>query len=70
MEEKFSNYFPSLPITDTSVIVTSLVPVTNYTFMVVAENGVTQEFPDQFLESDRTSSAISATTKEGGEHIK
>ena len=37
--------------------------------MVVAENGVTQEFLDQFVESDRTSLAILTATKEGGEHI-
>ena len=68
-EEEFSYYSPTPPITDTSVTVTSLVPLTKYTFMVVAENGVTQEFSEQFVESDRTSPAISATTKEGGEHI-
>ena len=68
-EKQFSYYSPSPPITSTSVTVTSLVPVTNYTFIVVAENGVIQEFSEQFVESNRTSSAISVTTKEGGEHI-
>ena len=57
------------PINDNFVTVTSLASLTTYMFMVVAENGVTQEFPEYFLESDRTSSAIFATTEEGGEHI-
>ena len=70
MEQQFSNDSTSLPITGTSVTVTPLLPLTTYIFVVVAENGVTQEFPDLFLESDRTSSAISTTTEEGGEHIK
>ena len=69
MVHQFGYYSPSPPITGTSVTVPSLVPVTNYTLMVVAENGVTPEFSEQFVESDRISSAISATTKEGGEHI-
>ena len=67
--QQFGYYSPSPPISGNSVTVTSLVPGTKYTFMVVAENGVTQEFSEQFVESDRTSPAISATTKEGGEHI-
>ena len=67
-EQHFSYYSPSPPITGISVTVTSLVPLTTYTFMLVAENGVTQEFPEHFPESNRTSSAISATTKEGGKH--
>ena len=68
-EQLFTDYSPSPSITDSSVTVTSLVPLTNYTFLVVAENGVTQDFFEQFVETNRTSSAISATTKEGGEHI-
>ena len=69
MEKEFSYYSPSPHINDTTVTVTSLVPLTTYTFMVVAENGVTREFSEQFAESERTSSAISFATKEGGEHI-
>ena len=65
-EQQFTYYSPSQPITNTSVTVTSLAPLTIYTFMIVAENGVSQEFADQFSEDDRTSSPISVTTKEGG----
>ena len=70
MEQQFIYYSPSPRITSTSVALTSLVPFTAYMLAIVAENGVTQEFPDQFLESDRTSSVISTTTKEGGEYTK
>ena len=69
MEQEFTYYSPSPPITDTSATVPSLAPVTNYTFMVVAENGVSLEFYDEFLESNRTSSAVSVATGEGGEHL-
>ena len=69
MEQQFTYYSPSSPITDNFVIVTSLASLTTYMFMVVAENGVTQEFSEYFLESNRTSSAIFATTQEGGEHM-
>ena len=64
-EQQFPYYSPSLPITNTSVTVTSLAPLTMYTFMIVAENGVSQDFADQFSEDDRTSSPIFATTQEG-----
>ena len=63
--EQPSNYYS--PITDTSATVTPLSPLTTYTFTVVAENEISQEFPVQFPESDRTSSSVSVTTKEGGE---
>ena len=69
-EQQFSYYSPTPPITATSATVTSLTPLTIYMFMVVAENGVSQEFPHLFNESDRTSSAIVAITKEIGEYIK
>ena len=62
-EQQFTYYSPTPPITNTSATVTSLAPLTVYIFMVVAENGVSQVFPDLFTESDRTSSAIFATTK-------
>ena len=68
-EQKFTDYSPTLPITGTSATVTSLTPLTLYTFVVVAENGVSQEFHNRFIESDHTSLAINATTKEGGECI-
>ena len=69
-EQHYTYYSPSPPINDTTVTLTSLLSLTNYTFMVVAENGVTEEFPDQFVESDRTSSAVFVTTEDGGgEHI-
>ena len=69
-EQQFTYYSPTPPITNTSGTVTSLAPMTMYMFMVVAENGVSQEFPHLFTESDRTSSAIFATTKKSGERIK
>ena len=69
-EEQFTYYSPTPPITNTSTTVTSLSPLTMYMFAVVAENGVSQEFRDHFTESNRTSSAIFATTKESGEYIK
>ena len=67
MEQEFTYYCPSPPITDTSTTVPSLAPLTNYTFMVVAENGVSWEFYNELLESNRTSSAVSGATEEGGE---
>ena len=69
LEQNFTDYSPTPPITGTSATVTSLLPLTSYTFIVVAENGVSREFHYLFTESDRTSSAINATTKEGGECI-
>ena len=69
-EQQFTYYSPTAPITGASATVISLTPLTMYMFMVVAENGVSQEFPDPFKESDRTSSAIFATTKKSGEYIK
>ena len=68
-EQQFTYYSPTPPISITSATVTSLVSLTNYTFLVVAENGVSQVFSVQFSEGDRTSSPFSVTTKEGGEHI-
>ena len=65
-EQQFTYYSPSPPITDTSVTVPSLAPLTTYTFMIVAENGVSQEFADQFSENDRTSSPIFVTTQKSG----
>ena len=70
MEQEFIYYCHSPPITDTSATVPSLAPGTNYTFMVVAENGVSWEFPNKFLEEDRTSSAVSVATEEGGEDLR
>ena len=49
-EEQFNYYSPTPPITGTSATVTSLTPLTIYIFMAVAENGITQEFPDLFTE--------------------
>ena len=69
VEQEFTYYSPSPSITDTSATVTSLTPVTNYTFMVVAENGVSWEFHDKFVEGNRTSSVLSVATEEGGEHL-
>ena len=69
-EQQFPYYSLSLPITDTSVTVTSLAPLTMYTFMIVAENEISQEFADQFSEDDRTSSPIFVTTQEGGYYIE
>ena len=37
-----------------------------YTFMIVAENGVSQEFADQFSEDDRTSLPVFIATQESG----
>ena len=65
LQEQQSTYYS--PITDTSVTVTHLAPLTTYTFTVVAENKISEEFPVEFPESDRTSSSVSVTTKEGGE---
>ena len=64
LDEEFTYYSPTPPITGTFATVTSLVPLTTYTFMVVAENGVSEEFSDQFPESSRTSSSIFVVTKE------
>ena len=66
-EEQQLTYYS--PISGTSFTLTSLTPLTMYTFMVVAENEVSQEFPDQFPESHRTSSGTFVTTQEGGECI-
>ena len=66
-EQQFTDYSPTLPVTITSATVDSLEPLTAYTFVVVAENGISQEFPDQFPESDRTSSAVLAITMEARE---
>ena len=66
-EPQFSYYSPTPPITNTSATVTSLVPLTMYMFMVVAENGVSQEFHDHLTDSDRTSLVIFVTTKKSGE---
>ena len=57
-EQQFTYYSP---INGTSFTVTSLAPLTVYTFLVVAENGISQEFPDQFPESNHTTSAIFVT---------
>ena len=64
-QEQQSTYYS--PIYGTSATVTSLTSFTMYTFAVVAENGVSQEFPAQFPESDRTSSVVLVTAEEGGE---
>ena len=69
-EEQFTYYSPTPPITGTSAIVTSLAPLTTYTFMVIAENGITQEYADQFPENDRTSSPIIVATKGDGESVE
>ena len=69
-EQQFNYYSLTPPITNTTATVASLAPLTTYVFMVVAENGVSQGFPDLFVESDRTSSQISATTTEGSKYIK
>ena len=65
-EQQFTYYSPSPPITDTFVTVTSLAPLTTYTFVIVAQNGVSQEFADQFPEDDQTSSHVFVTTQEEG----
>ena len=67
-EEQFTYYSPSPPITGTSATVPSLAPLTTYMFFIVAENGVTQEYADQFLEDDRTSSPIIVVTNTDGEY--
>ena len=41
-----------------------------YTFMIVAENGISQEFPDQFSEDDRTISSVLFTTQKDGQFNK
>ena len=69
-EELFTYHSPIPPITGTSATVDSLSPLTMYTFMVVAENGVTQEYTDLFPEDDRTSSPISVVTNTNGEYVK
>ena len=69
-EELFNYYSPTPPITGTSVTFDSLAPLTTYTFMVVAENGVTQGFADLFPEDNRTSSLIFVATNTNGEYIK
>ena len=68
-EEQFTYYSPTPPITGTSATVDSLAPLTTYTFMVVAENGVTQGYADLFPEDDRTSSPIIVVTNTDGEYV-
>ena len=69
-ENQFTYYSPTLLITNTSATVTSLTPLTTYTFMVVAENGVTVEYPDLFPEEDRTSIPIVVVTNKVGEYFE
>ena len=64
-EIEFSYYSPSPPITATYVTITGLQPLTTYVVVVVAENGITQEYTDT-SEASRTTSPLNFTTKEGG----
>ena len=54
---------PFSGITGTHFNVTGLKPVTNYTFVAVAENHVTRSFSSDFPLIDRTSNEISVLTK-------
>ena len=63
-EQQFSYFSPCYPFTDTSATIPSLEPLTDYMFIVVAENGVSVEFADNFTNASRTSSVVYATTKE------
>ena len=69
-EEQFTYNSPTPPITNTSATIYSLAPLTTYTLMVVAENGVTQEYPDVFPEDDRTSALIIVVTNKDGEYFE
>ena len=68
--EQFIYYSPIPPITNTSATVYSLAPLTTYMFMVVAENGISQEYAELFPEDDRTSSAIIVVTIVDGKYIE
>ena len=63
-EQQFSYFSPYCPITDTTATIPYLEPLTNYTFMVVAENGVSMEFAPHFSNDSRSSSVVNATTKD------
>ena len=63
-EQQFCYFSPCFPITDTSATIPYLEPLTNYTFMVFAENGVTVEFAHHFSNESRTGSVVNATTKD------
>ena len=59
----YSKDNPFSEITSTSFTVTGLLPMTNYTFVVVAENSVTESFSNEFPLINRTSNEISVLTK-------
>ena len=61
-EQQFSYFSPCCPITGTSSTIPYLEPLTNYMFMVIAENGVTVEFADHFSNESRRSSVVTAST--------
>ena len=59
----FETYTPPSKITNHSVTVTGLSPVTTYTIVVIAENAVTEEFSNEFADvTSRTSNEITITT--------
>ena len=59
----FQDYNPPSIITSTSADVSGLSPVTTYTFVVIADNKVTKEFPHEFPPAPRTSAELIVTTK-------
>ena len=64
-EEEFNYASPTSPITATQVNITGLQPLTYYSCMVVAGNGITAENKG-LSPLPRTSSPTNFTTKEGG----
>ena len=63
----FQDYNPSSIITSTSADISGLSPVTTYTFVVVANNKVTKEFPNEFPPALHTSAELTVTTKSSRE---
>ena len=63
VEGNYRNVPPFSDITSTSYTVTGLLPMTNYTFVVVAGNSVTKSFSNEFSLNDRISNEVSILTK-------